>query len=247
MAQNSSFLRAYEPLGGVSMGIRILASVSLASVTLTATLGVFLVRAEAKMAPESSRANMVPSSSLEARVVAQGKMIKQLQTQVAALLHASSTSKTVQAHITSRSGRTRKLPDITHKLKIADISPGLKSLSTHHAQFLNIPIIHPIPFPSHPPTALQQLAAQVAQLSTQVTQLSSQVGSIKSEVVFDENLFGTEFLLVQKNLSTVAASVPVMPPGQGFCGGNGGMSWGGLKYYINNPQMDNDFFCYLVQ
>jgi uncharacterized coiled-coil protein SlyX len=227
------------------MGTRLLAALSLASVTLAAALGLFLMRAEAKLSPASAHARAMPSS-LQAQVAAQGKLIKQLQAQVAALQRAS-TSKTTQMHVASGRVQTRKLPNVTHKLKLKDLSPGLKSLTAHHAQFIKLPRIYPIPLPSRPPTALQQLAAQVAQLSTQVTQLNSQVSSLKTELGFDENLFGEEFLLVQNNLTSVANSVPVLPAGQGFCGGNGGMSWGGLKYHINDNLMDNDFFCYLVQ
>jgi len=233
------------------MGTRLFVIVALASVTLAAALSVFFVRAEAKPPPASAHANAhantMPSSSLRAQVAAQGQLIKQLQTKVAALQHASSTSKTAQMRVASGSVKTRKLPNVTHKLKLQDLSPGLKSLSSHHAQFIKLPRIYPIILPSRPPTEVQQLSAQVAQLSTQVTQLTSQLSSLQTELGFDENLFGEEFLLVQKNLTTVANSVPVMPQGQGFCGGNGGMSWGGLKYHINDNLMDNDFFCYLVQ
>ena len=229
------------------MSLRLLVSIAIASVTLAAALGIFLIQAEARPRPSAAPAMMRPSSSLAAQVAAQGRLIKQLQTQVAALQRASSPSKTAQMHVAHGRVRTVKLPNVTHKLKLADMSSGLKSLTAHHTQFLNLPRIYPIPFPSRPPTALQQLSAQVAQLSTQVTQLTSQVTSLKSELGFDENLFGEEFLLAEKNITTVANSVPVLPQGQGFCGGNGAMSWGGLKYHINDNYMDNDLICYLVQ
>ena len=229
------------------MSLRLLVSIAIASVTLAAALGIFLIQAEARPRPSAAPAMMRPSSSLVAQVAAQGRLIKQLQTQVTALQRGSSTSKTAQMHVAQGRVRTVKLPNVTHKLKLADMSSGLKSLTAHHTQFLNLPRIYPIPFPSRPPTALQQLSAQVAQLSTQVTQLTSQVTSLKSELGFDENLFGEEFLLAEKNITTVANSVPVLPQGQGFCGGNGAMSWGGLKYHINDNYMDNDLICYLVQ
>ena len=229
------------------MGVRVFGTVALASIALAAALGILLVRVEAKQSPLYPHARSTPSSSLAAQVAAQGRLIKQLQTQVTALQRGSSTSKTAQMHVAHGRVRTVKLPNVTHKLKLADMSSGLKNLTAHHTQFLNLPRIYPIPFPSRPPTALQQLSAQVAQLSTQVTQLTSQVTSLKSELGFDENLFGEEFLLAEKNITTVANSVPVLPQGQGFCGGNGAMSWGGLKYHINDNYMDNDLICYLVQ
>jgi len=233
------------------MGIRVLAIATFASIALAAALGILLVRVEAKQPPLYPHARSTPSSSLAAQVAAQGRLIKQLQTQVAALQHGSSISRTAQAHVRSGVAKTRKVPDITHKLKLADnISPGLQKLKTQHSHFIGIwhGGITPYPIFTKGPTQLQQLQAQVAQLSTQVSQLSSQVGSVQNEVVFDENLLGEEILNLQKNLTSVANSVPVLPPGQGFCGGNGGMSWGGIKQiYLNSSGLDNAFFCYLLQ
>ena len=111
------------------------------------------------------------------------------------------------------------------------------------------------PFPIVRPTStvqgltaqVAQLSSEVNQLSTQMNQLSSQLNSLQTAQNFDANLLGEEINWVQTNLTNVANSVPVLPAGQGFCGGNGAMSWGGLKYYLNNNRMDNDLFCYLVQ
>ena len=180
-----------------------------------------------------------PSPGLAAQIAAQGKLIKTLQAQVAALQHGAPAAKTTQAH-TSSSGRPVRVPDVTHKLHLADLSGGLSSLATRHAQFLKYggpP--HPIFLPSMSPSALQQL-------TTQVTQLTQQVTTLQSELSFDENLLGEEIGFVQKNLTTLANAMPVMPPGQGFCGANGAMTWGNFKSYLDNNRADGDLICYLT-
>jgi cell division protein FtsB len=222
------------------MNIRVLIAV-LACVVTSALTGLIVMQVEAKPVHQAQA-----GSRLEAQ-------IKALQARVAALEKGASTGKSTQLRVSGRGPVSmRKIPSLTHKLKLTPLPASLKNPTARKTQMIILPI-HPFPI-VHPTSTVQGLTAQVAQLSSEVnqlskkmSQLSSQIGSLQTAQNFDVNLLGEEINWVQTNLTNVANSVPVLPAGQGFCGGNGAMSWGGLKYYLNNSRMDNDLFCYLVQ
>ena len=219
------------------------------SITFVAVAGTFLAGAEARPV----RGGAPPSTSLQAQVAAQGKMIKALAAQVAALQRGSA-GKSMQA----RSGRppSHSLPNLTHKLKLTALPADLKNRTSamHTQAVIHFQPVHiyPIVLPTSSVQGLQaqltQLSTAVNALSTQVNQMSSQMNSLQTAQSFDVNLLGEEINWTQTNLTTVANSVPVLPPGQGFCGGNGGMTWGSIKqFYLNGNGLDNAFFCYLLQ
>ena len=186
-------------------------------------------------------------SSLQQTVVAQGKLISQLQTRISALEHAASTAHPIHATLNQSKIRKMTMP-VPHSVKLTDLATNLRTFQSHHAAFLSTVSRWPgrIVWPTPGPT-IAQIAAQEAQLAAQEAQLVQEITDLKNELSFDENYLYAELTTVRNNTNNLAnqeaSDIKTAYQLIAGCQNGLGTTWGNWKYYINNNYADNYWIC----